>query len=193
MGSPAVSADGISYVVAQATSVANNGTVSVMIALQMDKDVTLNLPEAYNPAYPVSVRQYNALTYPATGSDPVQTTTAILPANAVDNVVSSVQLNGELSHERIDVIGAVSQGIYDFEGLDISSRIELRSGWDYWIIYHTSVFIHLERDIALRLREVEEGGGEIDLCDAESAHIIIYTREHKAAIGGLCKNALISV
>ena len=103
MGSPAVSADGISYVVAQATSLANNGTVSVLVALQMDKDVTLNLPEAYNPAYPVSVRQYNALTYPATGSDPVQTTTAILPANAVDNVVSSVQLSGDAKRGKITV------------------------------------------------------------------------------------------
>jgi hypothetical protein len=102
-------------------------------------------------------------------------------------------LNGELPHEGIDVIGAVSQSVYDFEGLDISSRIELGSGWDYWIIYHTSVFIHLERYIALRLREIEEGGGEIDLCDAEAADIVIDSRKHETAISGLCKNAFISV
>ena len=102
-GAPAVSADGITYVAALATSAANNGIVSVIIALQMDKPIELTLPEAYNPAYPVAVKQFNALTYPETSSDPVQTITAIVPANSTDSVVSSVQLNGDARRGRITV------------------------------------------------------------------------------------------
>ena len=102
-------------------------------------------------------------------------------------------MNSELPHEGIDVIGAVSQGVYEFEGLDIAARIEFGGGWDCWIVYDTSIFIHLEGDITLGRCEIEEGGGEIDLCDAEAADIVINSREHEAAIGGLCKNTFVSV
>jgi hypothetical protein len=97
-------------------------------------------------------------------------------------------LNRELGHERIDIVGAISQSIDRFERNGICShRLKNRR------IYHTFILIELNADILLALIEIEEGGGEIELGNAEAADIVIDAGKHETAIGGLNKDSFIAV
>jgi hypothetical protein len=103
IGSPIVANTGTSYALYSATSGANGGTVSVLVAVKAGDPVVLSLPEAYNPAFPVTVRQFNIMTWPGSGGNVPQTLTAILPAVGNDAVSSSLQLSGDPKRGRIVV------------------------------------------------------------------------------------------
>ena len=115
---------------------------------------------------------------------------------AVDEIVEeggAIQLECQFSHEAIDIIGAVSQGIDGSQGNGIAADVLERRWLKHGGIENTFVLIDLYINIDLCRIEIEEGGGEIDLCDTESADVGIDTRKHEATIGGLLENTLISV
>jgi hypothetical protein len=115
---------------------------------------------------------------------------------AVDEVVEeggSVQLERQFSHEAIDIIGAVSQGVDGPQRYGVAADVLERSGLKHGGIEDTLVLIDLNINVGLCRIEIKEGGSEIDLGDTESADVGIDTRKHEATIGGLGENTLISV
>lgn len=103
IGAPVVSNRGTAYALYSAVSAANGGVVTVLVAVKTDGQVVLSLPEAYNPAFPVTVRQFNVLTWPGSGGNVPQTLTAILPAVGNDAVSASLQLTGDPKRGRLVV------------------------------------------------------------------------------------------
>ncbi|WP_309717547.1 PQQ-binding-like beta-propeller repeat protein [Armatimonas sp.] len=102
IGTPVTTNEGIVYQVLSAVSPANGGTVTVVAALDMKKEVILNLPETYNPAYRVQVSQMDVTAYDPSNAAQPQTISAILPVST-SSVSSTQNLVGDASRGRISV------------------------------------------------------------------------------------------
>jgi len=103
IGAPVTTNEGIAYQVLSAVSPANGGSVTVIAALDMKKEVILNLPETYNPAYRVQVSQLDVTAYDPANAAQSQTISALLPATGNNPVSSTQNLVGDASRGRISV------------------------------------------------------------------------------------------
>ena len=120
VGTPVATNDGIIYQVLRATSPTGGAggatiPVTVVAALDMKKEVIINLPETYNPSYRVLVQQLDATSYDPTGATPPQPVTATLPAVANtqttgSTISSSANLTGDASRGRIVVTDMRANG-----------------------------------------------------------------------------------
>lgn len=102
VGVPITTNDGVTYQVLRATS-AINGTVTVLAALDMAKEVILSLPEAYNPAYRVQIQQLNIAAYDPSNPQSAPVLTVSLPATNNSNISITQQLAGDANRGRIVV------------------------------------------------------------------------------------------